>query len=200
MNMKDYIGTSKFAKKTNMDYTGKYLMAFIIISLITFFRNYKIIVWIIKISFCIFEGIRWLIFMKEENKVKYFKPSLICTGANWLIIIVLLFQQIKITAYVFSFIPIYIIIGMILMLKGGNDYLKVINKYYPAVMREYNNSEDSIDIKLENLEKKLLELKESSPAIVVDAIMKRETIKLIWPFHIEMVFLVIMIFWGTNYT
>ena len=70
MNMKDYIGTSKFAKKTNMDYTGKYLMAFIIISLITFFRNYKIIVWIIKISFCIFEGIRWLIFMKEDNKVK----------------------------------------------------------------------------------------------------------------------------------
>ena len=69
-----------------------------------------------------------------------------------------------------------IIIAMILMVKGGNDYLKVINKYYPAVMREYNNSEDSIDIKLENLEKKLLELKESSPAIVVDAIMKRETI------------------------
>ena len=34
-------------------------------------------------------------------------------------------------------------------------------------MREYNNSEDSIDIRLENLEKKLLELKESSPAIVV---------------------------------
>ena len=93
-----------------------------------------------------------------------------------------------------------IIIAMILMFKGGNDYLKVINKYYPAVMREYNNSEDSIDIKLENLEKKLLELKESSPAIVVDAIMKRETIKLIWPFHTEMVFLVIMIFWGTNYT
>ena len=62
------------------------------------------------------------------------------------------------------------------MVKGGNDYLKVINKYYPAVMREYNNSEDSIDIRLENLEKKLLELKESSPAIVVDAIMKRETI------------------------
>lgn len=60
-----------------------------------------------------------------------------------------------------------IIIAMILMVKGGNDYLKVINKYYPAVMREYNNSEDSIDIKLENLEKKLLELKESSPAIVV---------------------------------
>lgn len=89
---------------------------------------------------------------------------------------------------------------MILMVKGGCDYLKVINKYYPAVMREYNNSEDSIDIKLENLEKKLLELKESSPAIVVDAIMKRETIKLIWPFHTEMVFLVIMIFWGTNYT
>ena len=56
---------------------------------------------------------------------------------------------------------------MILMVKGGCDYLKVINKYYPAVMREYNNSEDSIDIKLENLEKKLLELKESSPAIVV---------------------------------
>ena len=41
-----------------------------------------------------------------------------------------------------------IIIAMILMVKGGNDYLKVINKYYPAVMREYNNSEDSIDIKL----------------------------------------------------
>lgn len=60
-----------------------------------------------------------------------------------------------------------IIIAMILMVKGGNDYLKVINKYYPAVMREYNNSEDSIDIRLENLEKKLLELKESSPAIVV---------------------------------
>ena len=99
----------------------------------------------------------WAFVLKEENKVKYFKPSLICTGANWLIIIVLLFQQIKITAYVFSFIPIYIIIGMILMLKGGNDYLKVINKYYPAVMREYNNSEDSIDIRLENLEKKLLE-------------------------------------------
>lgn len=197
--MKDYIGTSKFAKKSNTENVGKYLIAFFIISLITFFRNYKIIVWIIKISFCIFEGIRWLIFMKEENKVKYFKPSLICTSANWLIIIVLLFQQAKIDVYVQFFIPIYIIIAMILMFKGGNDYLKVINKYYPAVMREYNNSKDSIDIRLENLEKKLLELKKSSPAIVVDAIMKRETMKLIWPFHLEMVFLVIMIFWGTNY-
>lgn len=66
-------------------------------------------------------------------------------------------------------------------------------------MREYNNSGDSIDIRLENLEKKLFELKESSPAIVVDAIMKRETMKLIWPFHIEMVFLIIMIFGGINY-
>ena len=48
-----------------------------------------------------------------------------------------------------------IIIAMILMFKGGNDYLKVINKYYPAVMREYNNSEDSIDTPLYNFLKEM---------------------------------------------
>ena len=86
----------------------------------------------------------------------------------------------------------------VLFMKAGNDYLKIINKHYPDIKREYNNSSDSPDIKMEKPEKRLPEIKENSSAIVVDAIMKRETMKLIWPFHEEMVFLIIMILGGIN--
>jgi len=202
INWKDYRSIRKFRTEWNTNSAARYFIAFLIMLFITILCNLcnnEIVVWIFKIVVCVFEGIRWFRHLKEENKVKYFKPSLVCTVLNWLIIIVLLFLKIKWDVYLPLFVITFMIIAMILMFKGGHDYLKIINKYYPDVMREYNISSDALNIKMEKLEKRLLEIKENSSAIVVDAIMKRETAKLIWPFHEEMVFLIIMIFWGTGY-
>ena len=164
-----------------------------------YFPELSIVVWLFKILFALFVIWKWSKKIKGQSKLKFFKPSFLSMGLYWSIIIAIIVWKNEIGSIMIFLFGIFWIAGIILSAKMLKDSGTAIRKYYPTVMRKYNNSGDSIDTRLENLEKKLLELKESSPAIVVDAIMKRETMKLIWPFHIEMVFLIIMIFWGTNY-
>jgi len=82
-------------------------------------------------------------------------------------------------------------VALVLGFKRGNDYLKVMNKYYPHVMRKYNESKDYKNI-VKKLEQELEAIMEQANPIVVEAIIKREMIKPITYFHIEMIVLTII--------
>ena len=83
--------------------------------------------------------------------------------------------------------------------KTGNYYLDVINKYYPHVMKEYNASRDYKN-KVKNLEAELERIKCDAPPVVVDAIIKREMIKPVSYFHIEMIMLAIIVPWLNHFS
>lgn len=110
----------------------------------------------------------------------------------WSIIIITLAVKSSIDAVCFGLLSALLYsAALVLGFKRGNDYLKIINKYYPHVMRNYNVSKDYKN-KVKKLERELESIKKQADPIVIEAIIKREMIKPITYFHIEMIVLTII--------
>ncbi len=93
---------------------------------------------------------------------------------------------------------------MIMAAKAGSNSWTIIKKYYPDAVKKYESSKGYIELfdNAEALEDELdevLKMKEDTPSIVVEAIMRRKTFESIPSFHVEMIFLTVMALWGTPY-
>lgn len=146
----------------------------------------------LKILLIILALLKWIYYMKHNNVVNFFKTSCVCIVIYWSIIIIMLAIKSAIGVLCFGLLSAMVYgVALILGFKRGNEYLKVINKYYPHVMRNYNQSKDYKN-KEKKLEKELEVIKEQAIPTVVEAIIKREMIKPITYFHIEMIVLTII--------
>ena len=146
----------------------------------------------LKILLIILALLKWIYYMKHKNVVNFFKTSCVCLLIYWSIIVITLATKSAMGVMSFGLLSaMFYGVALVLGFKRGNDYLKIINKYYPHVMRKYNESKDYKN-KVKKLEKELEAIKEQANLIVVEAITKREMIMPITYFHIEMIVLTII--------
>lgn len=145
--------------------------------------------YMLKILLIILALLKWIYYMKHNNVIPYFKTSCVCMLIYWSIIIITLARKSAMGVVYFGLLSAMLYgAALVLGFKRGNDYLKIINKYYPHVMRNYNESKDYKN-KVKKLEQELKAIKEQAKPVVVEAIIKREMIKPITYFHIEMIVL-----------
>ena len=104
--------------------------------------------------------------MKHKNVVNFFKTSCVCLLIYWSIIVITLATKSAMGVMSFGLLSaMFYGVALVLGFKRGNDYLKIINKYYPHVMRKYNESKDYKN-KVKKLEKELEAIKEIGRAHV----------------------------------
>lgn len=143
----------------------------------------------LKILLIILALLKWIYYMKHNNVVKFFKTSCVSMLIYWSTIIITLAVKSAIGGICFGLLSAMLYgVALVLSFKRGNDYLKTINKHYPHVMRNYNESKDYKN-KVKKLEQELKAIKEQANPVVVEAIIKREMIMPITYFHIEMIVL-----------
>ncbi len=146
----------------------------------------------LKILLIILALLKWIYYIKHNNVVNFFKTSCVCLLIYWSIIIITVAGKSAISGICFGLLSaMFYSVALVLGFKRGNDYLKIINKYYPHVMRKYNESKDYKN-KVKKLEQELEAIKEQANPIVVEAIIKRKMITPITYFHIEMIVLTII--------
>lgn len=172
----------------------KGILLYLILIIVTLFKDYKIIS-IIKVLFLILVVMKWSKYIKRENRIIYFQKSIICISIYWICLIVNLFIETKVNAVFFVTLSVLVwIIALALGFQAGKEFLTVINKYDPSIMKEYYDSHDFAN-KVEKLEIKLHKIKETSPIKVVEVIEKRDMIKPIAIFHAEMIILSLIMLW-----
>ena len=98
----------------------------------------------LKALICILAGIKWIRYIRKENKAKYFKYSFWCIGIYWAVIFLSILVKGELGTEFFLSTFAVMLFAMILMFRKGNKYLKIINQYYPDVMKKYNASRDTI--------------------------------------------------------
>lgn len=148
--------------------------------------------YMIKILLIVLALIKWIYYVKHNNIISLFRKSFICIFLYWTIIIITLIVESSINVIYFGLLSaIAYGVALVLGFKMGSDYLRIINKYYPDVMKKYNDSKDYKN-KDKKLEQELMVIKENAIPVVVEAIIKREMIKPVAYFHIEMIVLTII--------
>lgn len=147
----------------------------------------------LKILLIILALLKWIYYMKHNNVMTYFKTSFVCMLIYWSIIIISVTAKSGISIIYFGLLSAMLYgAALVLSFKRGKDYLKIMDKYYPNVMRDYNESKDYKN-RGKKLEQELKAIKEQANPIVVEAIIKREMIMPITYFHIEMIVLTIIV-------
>jgi len=161
------------------------------------------IVWLFKISIAIFVAWKWAKKIKKRSKLKFFKPSFICKGIHWSILIAFTVQRNETFGIFLISGGICCIAGMVLCYKVTNDSWTTIRKYDPKIKMntEVRSPDDYFELYsgAENLDMEISGLKKEAPPAVVEAIMQREAGKLIPFFHLEMMCLEMLMICGTSW-
>lgn len=105
----------------------------------------------------------------------------------------LLESKVNTLLFMFLFAAVWVV-ALVWGFRAGSHFLTVINRYDSQVMRRYHTSKDYKN-KVRNLEKELQRIKENAPEEVVEAIVRRELIKSVAYFHMEMIVLTILALW-----
>lgn len=157
-----------------------------------YFPELSIIVGMFKMLFAFFMVWKWSKKIKEQSKLKFFKPSFLCMVLYWSIIIANIILKNKIGSIMIFLFGIFWIAGIILSSKMLKDSGTAIRKYYPQIKlnTEVHSPDEYFEIfsRAENLEMELSELKKEIPSAVEEAIMQREAGKLIPFFHLDVIF------------
>lgn len=157
-----------------------------------YFPELSIIVGMFKMLFAFFMVWKWSKKIKEQSKLKFFKPSFLCMVLYWSIIIANIILKNKIGRIMIFLFGIFWIAGIILSSKMLKDSGTAIRKYYPQIKlnTEVHSPDEYFEIfsRAENLEMELSELKNEIPSAVEEAIMQREAGKLIPFFHLDVIF------------
>ena len=183
----------------------KGLLVFLSIVFVEFlifcFPKHIMIVWLFKISVVIFVALKWAKKIKKQSKLKFFTPSFKCRGIHWSIMIIFTVLRNEVFGIFMFSSSICWIISMVLFYKAVNDSLTVIRKYDPKIKMDtkVSSPDDYFELysRAENLDMEISELKKETPPAVVEAIMQREAGKLIPFFHLEMMYLEVLILCGT---
>lgn len=157
--------------------------------------------WLFRILIVLLLIRRWYKKIKKQNIQQYFEPSFACMGLYGILIIATIWEKGEIGGGFALFIFMAIISSWIIAFKIGIKAYDVIKKYDPQLKlnTEVRSPDDYFEIfsQTENLERNLSELKKEAPPAIVKAIMQREAAILIPFFHMEMVYLSILILTGT---
>lgn len=177
----------------------KGILLFILLMIVTVYKDFAIAD-IIKLLVITLSGIKWVYYIKHDNRYQYFRKSFICILLYWIIIVIELLIEKQVNTILFMFMTAAVwIVALAISFKAGCDFLAVINKHYPNVMKSYYSSKDYRN-KEKTLEKELLRIKEDAPVNVSEAIEKREMIKPIAYFHIEMIILTTVALWPSYFS
>lgn len=150
--------------------------------------------------FCVMEMDKKI---RKNSKLKYFKPSFICMGIYWGIIVAFTILRNEIVGIVIFLSGIFGISGMILAHKALNDSWMAIRKYDEKIKMdaEVRSPDDYFEIfsRAENVEIDISKLKKKAPTTVVDAIMQREAGKLIPFLHLAIIYLTVLMLCATSW-
>lgn len=172
----------------------KLFFLFVVIGVLTVYKQ-KTLVALVKLIIWVLSGAKWLYYIKKNKYQKYFRTSIISFGVFWGVLAVSLLLESKVNTLLFMFLFAAVwVVALVWGFRAGSHFLTVINRYDSQVMRTYHTSKDYKN-KVRNLEKELQRIKENAPEEVVEAIVRRELIKTIAYFHIEMIFLTILALW-----
>lgn len=184
---------------TSLTQLIKLFFLFAVMAVITVYKQ-KTVVGIVKLTIWILSCVKWLYYIKKNKYKKYFKVSLVSFGVYWSVIAVSLLLESEVNTLVFMFLSAAIwIVALVWGFRAGSHFLSVINRYDPQVMRAYNTSKDYKN-KVKKLEKELQRIKENASEAVVEAIVRRELIKPVAYFHIEMLALTILALWPAKFS
>lgn len=174
--------------------TLKLFFLFVVIGVLTVYKQ-KTLVALVKLIIWVLSGAKWLYYIKKNKYQKYFRTSVISFGVCWGVLAVSLLLESKVNTLLFMFLfAVVWVVALVWGFRAGGHFLTVINRYEPQVMRTYHTSKDYKN-KVRNLEKELQRIKENAPEEVVEAIVRRELIKTIAYFHMEMIVLTILALW-----
>lgn len=162
-----------------------------------------IIIWVFKISVVLLLVWRWFERIRKRSSFKFFKPSFLCTGLFWGIIIAIVAWKGVIGGSMILLLGSFWIAGIILTYKALNNSFATIQKYYPQVKKvdvmDVHSPDEYFELysRAENLDREISGLKKEAPSAVKEALRQREAGKLIFWFHLEMMFFVLFLFWYT---
>lgn len=185
-----------YVLKQNFNYFLKILPGFLSLMFVVLFSAYfpelSIIIGLFKILFAFFTVWKWSKRIKEQSKLKFFKPSFLCMSLYWGIIIVNIILKNKIGGIMIFLFGTFWVAGVILSSKMLKDSGTAIRKYYPQIKlnTEVHSLDEYFEIfsRAENLGMELSALKKETPSAVEEAIMQREAGKLIPFFHLDVIF------------
>lgn len=183
----------------------KFFWRFLIIVLITALANGSpkaaMMVWPIKIFTVSLLLGWWVRKIKKESKFQFFEASFICTGVYWIQTIVVIIADHGVGGGWMLYMAMFWIAGMIIFYKTLNDSWKIIQKHYPHLKKNteihWRSPDDYFESysNAENLERELAEIKKEAPPAVVKAIQQRKAGELLPFFHLEIVYLTLLMLW-----
>lgn len=191
-----------YVLRENLKYGFYFLKAFLSFAFVVFlhsaFPKPDIAILLFKIMIALLLARRWYKKMKKQNNLQYFQASFACMGMYGILIIATIWEKGELGNWLAFLMLFAIFSGGIICMKIGTDAYDVIKKYDPQlkINTEVRSPDDYFEIfsQAEDLERKLSGLKEEVPPAIVKAIMQREAAKLIPFFHMEMVYLSVLMF------
>lgn len=142
--------------------------------------------------------------MKEQRKLEFFEPSFISMGLYWIIIAGAILEKGEISNIFIFLTGIFVIAGMILGYKALFTSFEILRKYDPKLKPldiKFGSPDDYCEnySRAEDLDREISGLKEKAeaPPAVKKALQQREAGKLIPFFHLEMIFLTLIVLMGT---
>lgn len=142
--------------------------------------------------------------MKEQRKLEFFEPSFISMGLYWIIIAGAILEKGEISNIFIFLTGIFVIAGMILGYKALFTSFEILRKYDPKLKPldiKFGSPDDYCEnySRAEDLDREISRLKEKAeaPPAVKKALRQREAGKLIPFFHLEMIFLTLIVLMGT---
>ena len=196
----------KAVLKENLNIFLKILPLILIFVFVTSIDSseFSVIGWLFRMIIIFLLIWKWQNKIRTQTKLRFFKLSFICTLILWIIIIALIIWKNKVgNSYIFL-IGIFWFAGMVLTSKALNNSWTTIRKCNPEIRMdtEVHSLDEYFEIysRAKNLENELSELKkEPASSIIEEAIMQREAGKLIPFFHLDMIFITLIILWGTTW-
>lgn len=190
----------------------KFFWRFLIIVFIAGLANGSpkavMLVWPVKI-FMVFLLLGWWFRkIKKESKFRYFEASFICTGVYWFQTTVLIIAEHEIGSGWMVYMVMFWIAGMIITAKTLSDSWKIIQKHYPHLKKNteigwpWRSPDDYFErfSNAENVERELAEIKKEACPEVAAAIVKRKAGELLPFFHLEIIYLTLLILWCSPWT
>ncbi len=180
----------------------RFLCLVVVMWLPLFFPEPGMAVWLFKILIVLLVARGWAKKMKEQRKLEFFEPSFISLGLYWIVIAGAILEKGEISNIFIFLTGIFCFAGMISGGKAISASFGILRKYDPTLKPldiKFGSPDDYFEnySRAEDLERKISGLKEEAPPAVKRAIRQREAGKLIPFFHLEMIFLTMLVLEGT---
>lgn len=177
----------------------RFLSLCFVMFLDSLFPGNSMILWLFKIFIVVLEMWGWYRRIKKESRFQFFEASFICTGVYWFQTIVVIIAKHELSDGWIIYLAMFWIAGMIITAKTLNDSWKIIQKHYPHLKKNteihWRSPDDYFEgySNAENLERELTEIKKEASPVVMRALLQRKAGELIVFFHLEIIYLTLLV-------